>query len=142
MINFSILVHFYLLFSRYCLDVARSLWSYYQQLPAAELYSLCDLADQIRFSAAAEPQDTAWIEMLRGMAATVQPQQQQQTVNEGGNLGSEQEQGGQEQNVNVENAQAHQEENRHINRFVYVFLIIKVRIILAKMFEYIFKTIV
>ncbi|PAV55559.1 hypothetical protein WR25_20357 isoform C [Diploscapter pachys] len=99
----------------YCLDVARSLWSYYQQLSAAELYSLCDLADQIRFSAAAEPQDTAWIEMLRGMAATVQPQQQQQTVNEGGNLGNEQEHGGQEQNVNVENAQANQE-NRHINR--------------------------
>lgn len=131
MTNFSILVHFYLLFFRYCLDVARSVWSYYQQLSAAELYSLCDLADQIRFSAAAEPQDTAWIEMLRGMAATVQPQQQQ-IVNEGGNLGSEQEQGGQEQNVNVENAQANQEENRHINRFVYIFLIIRYELFLPK----------
>ncbi|VDO62574.1 unnamed protein product [Heligmosomoides polygyrus] len=64
---------------KYCMEIARAIWNYYNLLSIAELNGLCDLAD--RYGSSANDWETSWITSLRAMIqqkqqshAVVQPQ--------------------------------------------------------------------
>ncbi|KAK6032096.1 hypothetical protein OSTOST_01737 [Ostertagia ostertagi] len=61
---------------KYCMEIARSIWNFYHLLSVAELTSLCDLADRLRYAASASDWETSWIASLRAM---IQQKQQHQT---------------------------------------------------------------
>ncbi|VDO31113.1 unnamed protein product [Haemonchus placei] len=60
---------------KYCMEIARSIWNYYHLLSTAELTSLCDLADRLRYAASASEWETSWIASMRSM---IQQKQQYQ----------------------------------------------------------------
>ncbi|CAD6190505.1 unnamed protein product [Caenorhabditis auriculariae] len=52
---------------RYCLEIARAIWPFYQSFEKADLLDLCNVAERLQYVASADQSETNWIESLRTM---------------------------------------------------------------------------